>query len=94
MEVTLGQTVHKKSVVLVDHCSSRSLSMVPLDLCSSRSLSTVPLDLCSARRLVDRWHDSDDWKPYRQHSQNVTTAHCRASALSGRDTLDPSQIEK
>ena len=30
LEVTLGQTLHKKSVV-------------PLDLCSSRSLPTVPL---------------------------------------------------
>ena len=73
--------------------------------------------------MVNRWHDSDDWKPwspptfedevrrlddpdaarpeiianetkYRQQFQNVTTAHQRASALSGRDTLEPSQIEK
>ena len=36
VEVTLGQTVHKKSVV-------------PLGLCSTRSLLTVPLSLCSAR---------------------------------------------
>ncbi len=62
--------------------------------------------------IVNRWHDSDDWKPwtpptledevgwlddldapcpeiianemkYRQQLQNVTTAHRRASALSG-----------
>ena len=32
-------------------------------------------------------------KKYRQQLQNVTTAHCRVSALSGRDTLEPSQIE-
>ena len=73
--------------------------------------------------MVNRWHDSDDWKPwtpttfedevrrlddpdasrpeiianeikYRQQLQNATTAHCRVSALSGRDTLEPSQIEK
>ena len=31
---------------------------------------------------------------YRQQLQTTTTAHCRASALSGRDTLEPSQIAK
>ena len=49
-----------------------------------------------------RLDDSDAPRPeiianemkYRQQLQNVTTAHCRASALSGRDTLEPSQIEK
>ena len=30
---------------------------------------------------------------YRQQLQNATTAHRRASVLSGRDSLEPSQIE-
>ena len=49
-----------------------------------------------------RLDDSDAARPeiianeikYRQHLQQNTTAHARASANSGRDTLEPTQIEK
>jgi hypothetical protein len=67
----------KSATVPLDHLSTRSLTSVPLDPLSSRS--SVPLDLLSSRSLsrdeanakvretiamVDRWYDSDDWKPW------------------------------
>ena len=75
--VALGPIVHKKSTVPLDQLSAISSTLVPLDLLSSRS--SVLLDHLSSRSLsrdearvkvqetiamVDRWYDSDDWKPW------------------------------
>ena len=51
---------------------------------------------------VQRLDDPDAPRPeiianeekYRQQLQTATTAYCRASAPSGRDSLEPSQMEK
>ena len=43
VEVTLGQTGHKKSVVPLGLCSTRSSHTAPLDFCSARSDFEVPL---------------------------------------------------
>ena len=62
MEVTLGQTVHKKSVVPPDLCYSRSLPTVPIDLCSARSVIEASLGrhknlYAPARSVLDLNHD-------------------------------------
>jgi len=51
--VALGPIVHKKSTVPLDHLSSRSLS---------RDEARVKVQETIA--MVDRWYDSDDWKPW------------------------------
>ena len=99
----------KDSMVALNHNKKSSVDdlsadEVPLDLCSARSDFMFPLDhnkkssvdnlSADEVTVVDRWHDSDDWNDHKHRLIRIpTTSHPGASVFSGRDTLDPTQIE-